>query len=281
MFYIIGLGLGDPKDVTVKGLEIIKKCERVYLESYTSILTCGQAALEEFYGRPLIIADRELVESGADEILRDAANVDVALLVVGDPFGATTHTDFIIRAQEKNIKFHVVHNASIMNAVGCCGLQLYSFGETISIPYWSDTWQPDSFYDKIKVNVANNFHTLCLLDIRVKEPTLESLTRKKREYQPPRFMSVSEASQQLLEILKKRRAEGIPNADLAYTENSLFVGLARVGHDTQAIKACSLQKMAETDLGAPLHSLILPAKKLHPLEIEYLQQFSQTKLLEK
>lgn len=45
MFFIIGLGLGDPKDVTVKGLEIIKKCERVYLESYTSILTCGQVAL--------------------------------------------------------------------------------------------------------------------------------------------------------------------------------------------------------------------------------------------
>ena len=32
MFYLIGLGLGDPKDVTVKGLEIIKKCDRVYLE---------------------------------------------------------------------------------------------------------------------------------------------------------------------------------------------------------------------------------------------------------
>lgn len=45
MFYIIGLGLGDPKDVTVKGLEIIKACDRVYLESYTSILTCGQVAL--------------------------------------------------------------------------------------------------------------------------------------------------------------------------------------------------------------------------------------------
>lgn len=45
MFFIIGLGLGDPKDVTVKGLEIIKSCERVYLESYTSILTCGRTAL--------------------------------------------------------------------------------------------------------------------------------------------------------------------------------------------------------------------------------------------
>lgn len=91
-------------------------------------------------------------------------------------------------------------------------------------------------------------------------------------------MSVSEAAYQLLEILKKRRAEGVSDSEMAYTENSLFVGLARVGHDTQAIKACSLKQMAETDLGEPLHSLILPAKKLHPLEIEYLQQFSQETL---
>lgn len=45
MFYLIGLGLGDVKDITVKGLEIVKKCDRVYLESYTSILTVGKDAL--------------------------------------------------------------------------------------------------------------------------------------------------------------------------------------------------------------------------------------------
>ncbi|XP_037030774.1 diphthine methyl ester synthase [Bradysia coprophila] len=278
MFYIIGLGLGDPKDVTVKGLEIIKKCERVYLESYTSILTCGQKALEDFYGRPLIIADRDLVEQEAATILDGADTVDVALLVVGDPFGATTHTDVIIRAKELNIKYQVIHNASIMNAIGCCGLQLYSFGETISIPYWSDTWQPDSFYDKIKINRDNGYHTLCLLDIRVKEPTLESIMKKKKEYQPPRFMSVAEAADQLLQIVKKKRDEGINSAELAYDENSLFVGVARVGHETQSIVVCTLSQMAETDLGAPLHSLVLPATKLHPIEIEYLQQFSEEKL---
>lgn len=48
MFYIIGLGLGDCKDITVKGLEIVKKCDRVYLEAYTSILTCGTEALASF-----------------------------------------------------------------------------------------------------------------------------------------------------------------------------------------------------------------------------------------
>lgn len=106
---------------------------------------CSQ---QEFYGRPLLLADRDLVEQGADEILAGAGESDVALLVVGDPFGATTHTDFILRAKEKNIPYKVIHNASIMNAVGCCGLQLYKFGETVSIPYWDETWKPDSFYDK-------------------------------------------------------------------------------------------------------------------------------------
>ncbi|XP_063704741.1 diphthine methyl ester synthase [Culicoides brevitarsis] len=270
MFYLIGLGLGDPKDVTIKGLEIIKRCEKVYLEAYTSILSCGKEALEEFYGRELIIADRDLVEQGADDILSNADSKDVAMLVVGDPFGATTHTDLILRAKQSGIKFEVVHNASIMNAVGCCGLQLYSFGETISIPYWSDTWKPDSFYDKIKANVDHGLHTLCLLDIKVKEPTLESLMKKKREYMPPRFMSVAEACEQLYQIIVKKRNEG---QELAYTEESLFVGLARVGHETQQIVACSLEKMRNFDLGAPLHSLILPAKELHPLETEYLEQF--------
>lgn len=42
MLYVIGLGLGDVKDITVKGLEIVKRCDLIYLESYTSILTCGK-----------------------------------------------------------------------------------------------------------------------------------------------------------------------------------------------------------------------------------------------
>ncbi|XP_035219257.1 diphthine methyl ester synthase-like isoform X2 [Stegodyphus dumicola] len=124
MFYLIGLGLGDAKDITVKGLEIVRKAERVYLEAYTSILTVGKEKLEEFYEREIIIADREMVEQHADSILENAVEKDIALLVVGDPFGATTHADIVLRAVEKNVPYKVVHNASIMNAVGCCGLQI-------------------------------------------------------------------------------------------------------------------------------------------------------------
>lgn len=42
---------------------------------------------------------------------------------------ATTHTDLELRARALGIPVRIVHNASIMNAVGVCGLQLYRFGE--------------------------------------------------------------------------------------------------------------------------------------------------------
>ena len=42
---------------------------------------------EEFYGKPIILADRELVESRADEMLDAASTGNAAMLVVGDPYG--------------------------------------------------------------------------------------------------------------------------------------------------------------------------------------------------
>lgn len=38
MLYLVGLGLADEKDITVKGLEVVKRAARVYLEAYTAIL---------------------------------------------------------------------------------------------------------------------------------------------------------------------------------------------------------------------------------------------------
>lgn len=267
MLYFIGLGLGDAKDITVKGLEIVRKCTRVYLEAYTSILTVGKEALEEYYGQELILADRDMVEQEADEILKGADVSDVAFLVVGDPFGATTHSDLVLRAVAAGIPYRVIHNASIMNAVGCCGLQLYSFGETVSIVFWTDTWRPESFYDKIQKNRSMGMHTLCLLDIKVKEQSMENLMRGRKIYESPRYMTVNQSAEQLLEIVHNRREKG---EELALTEDTICVGLARVGADDQAIYTGTLRQLASCDLGGPLHSLIVTGH-LHPLELEMLR----------
>ncbi|XP_078035657.1 diphthine methyl ester synthase [Augochlora pura] len=274
MLYVIGLGLGDAKDVTVKGLEIIRKCDRVYLEIYTSVLSAETKDLENFYGRRILEADRELVENNADEILPKNENEDVAFLVAGDPFGATTHSDLILRAREKKLQVNVIHNASILTAIGCCGLQLYRFGETVSIPYWSDNWQPSSFIEKILYNRERDLHTLCLLDIKVKEPTLESLMKKKKEYMPPRFMTTSEAAAQLIKILDGLAKERIQAEKFALDESSMVIGLARVGWNDQRIVACTLREMVSLDLGPPLHCMIIPGISLHPVENEFLAQYA-------
>ncbi|XP_071703301.1 probable diphthine methyl ester synthase isoform X2 [Rutidosis leptorrhynchoides] len=209
MLYIIGLGLGDEKDITLKGLEAVKKCEKLYIESYTSLLsfgisTDGISTLEKLYGKPLTVADREMVEEKADDMLLEAREYDVAFLVVGDPFGATTHSDLVVRAKKMEVEVKVIYNASVMNAVGVCGLQLYRYGETVSLPFFTETWRPDSFYEKIQRNRGLGLHTLCLLDIRVKEPSLESLCRGKKQYEPPSFMTIGVAIDQLLEVEQLR-----------------------------------------------------------------------------
>uniref|UniRef100_A0A671SXH5 diphthine methyl ester synthase n=1 Tax=Sinocyclocheilus anshuiensis TaxID=1608454 RepID=A0A671SXH5_9TELE len=240
MLYFIGLGLGDVKDITVKGLEIVRQCSRVYLEAYTSILTVGKEALEEYYGHELLL------------ILKGADVSDVAFLVVGDPFGATTHSDLVLRALNSGIQYRVIHNASIMNTVGCCGSQLYNFGETVSIVFWTDTWRPESFYDQIKKNRDMGLHTLCLLDT----------SAHLKIYEPPRYMTVAQAAEQLLEILQNRR-----------DRDTVCVGLARIGAEDQTIRSGTLQELASCDLGGPLHSMIISGH-LHPLEVDMLKLFS-------
>ncbi|VDL79098.1 unnamed protein product [Nippostrongylus brasiliensis] len=248
VFYLIGLGLGDVEDITVKGLKIVRKCKRVHLEAYTSILCYGldKTKLEEFYGREVIEADRTVVEQNADEILDGADVDDVAMLVV-----------------------KVIHNTSIMNAVGCCGLQLYNFGETVSIVMWLEGWEPDSYYDKIASNMEKGFHTLCLLDIKTKEQSIENMMKGRKIYEPPRYLTCAEAASQLLKIAERKKQAGV---EPLYNESSPCVGLARVGWDDQKIVYCTLKEMSECDLGPPLHSMILPGN-MHPLEIDMLNTF--------
>ncbi len=54
VFYIIGLGLGDPQDISVKALKTIQACKEVYLEYYTSVMSTSNKELEEFLGVKLI-----------------------------------------------------------------------------------------------------------------------------------------------------------------------------------------------------------------------------------
>lgn len=270
MLYIIGLGLSDERDITVKGLETIQSCDVVYLENYTSILQTEKSRLEEFYGKSVILCDRESVELGADTILEQAISKNVAFLVVGDPFGATTHTDLFLRAHQRGVKVGVIHNASVMNAIGACGLQLYNFGQTVSIPFFTDKWKPDSFYDKIVQNDKASFHTLCLLDIKVKEQSEENLMKNRKIYEPPRYMTADQAIEQLMEI-EEKRGEGI------FDGKRTIVVLARLGASDQLIISGTVEELKHRTFGKELHCLVIPSRNLHDLELEMIQLFHWSK----
>ena len=180
---------------------------------------------------------------------------------------ATTHTDLVLRARELNIPVQTIHNASIMSAIGTTGLQLYNFGQTVSMVFFTDTWKPSSFYDRLKENHQIGLHSLLLLDIKVKEQSLENLARGRKIYEPPRFMTVAECASQMLEIEQERR-EGVCKPD------NLAVGVARVGAADQKMIAGTLKQLSTVELGPPLHSMVLLGKRSHYLERDYMKGYA-------
>lgn len=259
--YLIGLGLNDEKDITINGLEAIKKCDEIYLEYYTSILSVDKEKLEKFYEKKIEIADRNLVESEAEEkLLLPSKNKNIALLVVGDIFGATTHTDLQLRAKKLNIEIIPIFNASIMNVIGYVGLELYKYGKTTSIVFPQKNWLPHTPYEVIKNNLSLGLHTLCLLDIKIAEPSQENLIKGINKAQPPKFMTINEALNVLLEIENQRKEKIITN-------ETLVIGVARIGQKNCVIKSGTIKQLIEFNFGEPLHSLIIPGN-LHDIEKE-------------
>jgi len=261
--YVIGIGLYDEKDITLRGLEAVKSCDEIYLEHYTSILGVNVKALEKLYGKTVQIASRDLVEREAEEkLLLSAKKKDIALLIVGDVFGATTHTDLQLRAKELGIEFQAIFNASVMNAIGVVGLELYKYGKTTSIVFPDNNWLPSAPYDVIALNQEHGLHTLCLLDIKVAESNLEDIKKGINKPQPPRYMTVEEGLEVLLRLEREKGKKII-------TKETLVVGVARLGHPDMLIVSGTVAELLITDFGEPLHSLVVPGK-LHHIEEEAL-----------
>ena len=247
--YFIGLGLSNEKDISINGLEAIKKCDIVYLESYTSILNSSKENLEKVYGKKTTLARRNFVEADDNEIIENAKTKNVAFLVDGDPLVATTHIDLFLRAKKEWIKCKVIHNASIATAVGITGLQVYKFGKTTSIPLENENIETP--YDALKGNLSLGLHTLFLLDLNPEEE---------------KFMSVNDAIRYLLKVELKRN-------ERIFSEKTLCIGCARIGSENQIIKAGSAKDLLKYNFGNPVHCLIVPGK-LHFIEEEALKLYS-------
>jgi diphthine synthase len=246
--YLIGLGLNDEKDISLKGLEIIRKADIIYLENYTSLLQCSIDDLEKLYWKKIRLADRKTAELDTERILNEAKEQEVAFLIIGDPFSATTHLDLFKQAKESKIPVKVINNASILTAVGITGLQLYKFGRTTSIPFLDDQPELETPYQVIAENKKKGNHTLCLLDIKAAEK---------------RFMTVNEALD-TLETIEKRLDQKLIVPELK------VIGCARLGSDNFIVRYGTISELKKSDFGLPPHCLVIPSK-LHFIEEEALE----------
>jgi diphthine synthase len=161
-FYLMGLGL-DLDSISLGSKNILDSCQKIYLESYTIDFPYNISQLEETLSKKLIILKREKTED--ESILIEAKEKDIAFLVYGDPFSATTHYQLIMSCKRQKIPFKIFHNASIINSIAETGLSLYKFGKTASMPSWNKKYRPMSFIDYLKDNSHINAHSLLLVDI--------------------------------------------------------------------------------------------------------------------
>ena len=133
-------------------------------------------------------AERALAGEGRGGLVNGALTTEVAVLGVGDALAATTHSDLVLRAKGLGCKVKHIYNASIMNAVAGCGLQLYRFGQAVSVVFFTETWRPDSFSDRIRAHAQPGLHPLLLSDIPVTEPSLPAPFRGTHAPEPPRCL---------------------------------------------------------------------------------------------
>lgn len=267
-----------PEDISVRALRAIRSCTRVYLDVYTSVIISYedmQRLMEDVLQRTdLIQCDRKAVEQEEEKIITDAIQHDVAFLVAGDVFCATTHTNLYLKAVQQNVSVVVMHNASIITAVSCTGLEMYRFGRTVSIPIFTQTWRPSSFMDYYLENAKLNLHTLVLLQMSTKELDMDLYCRKGLErYSDPYYLLPNQAACQILSLVDEH-----PDTYGQVSANSIVIVCCRVGTDTQMIESTTLGKCAsQTDeyYGKPMYALVLPSPTIAEQEFRMLELFTK------
>jgi diphthine synthase len=235
MLYLIGLGLSF-KELSVKSLEIIRKCDEIYLENYTSASNFSIAQLNSLVGKNVKVLNREQVELEKPFFV-NAKKKKVALLVYGDVLSATTHIEILLDAKSKKIKTEIFHAPSILTTIAETGLSLYKFGKIGSIPFWEKNFHPDSFFDILVKNQKIGAHTLFLLDLRPEKN---------------KFMTIKQAIELLLKIAMSKNSK-------LFNNDTHCIACSQLGTSKQIIKKGTAKELQTKRFGVPA-CLIIPSK---------------------
>src|SRR6187200_3307304 len=238
MLWLIGIGIHGYEGISIYALDILKRCDIVYIERFTSALSDddlqGLNSLIGKNGNRIIPVERWFVEDGR-EILEKAKNKDIALLAYGDPLIATTLTELYVRAVKSSIKVNIIHAASgITSLIGETGLHVYKFGKTVTMML--EFKSSISVYNTIFDNLLVGNHTLILTEYNNNHDKLFFLD--------PRCVFKS-----LLEIEEELKY-GI------FSEGVFVIVASRIGTEQQKIVSGKVKSLMNTDFGIGPHSII-------------------------
>ncbi len=241
---LIGLGLFNEKDISLRAIEEAKRSSQVYIEFYTSKWYGSLKNLEKIIGKKIIKLKRKDMEENSQKIVEESKNKNVVIFVQGDPLVQTTHSSLLLEAKKSGIEIKVIHNASILSAIGETSLHVQKFGPYVTIPFPEKTKGklPKSIFKIINENKNRGLHTLCLLDVISEEN---------------KYMTINDG----LEILLSGRV--ITGADK-------IVVFAKAGSDKPIIVYDIVENLIKRNM-TDVPAVIIILGKLHFTEKEYLK----------
>lgn len=241
MLYLVGAGIYDTFEMC-NSISILKSCDRIYLESFTSPISDNFIEILKTTIEPekkIEFVKRWFVEDGR-QILDESKTLNVGLISYGDPTIATTFTELRIRAMKNNIGVKVVHAASgITSLVGECGLQIYKIGKLVTM--MGERQSAISVYSTVFSNLNLNCHTIILTEYRQGDDGTVF------------FLKPNNVMSRLLDVEK----------DIMYgfvSEDSFLIVLSRIGTDGQKIFSGKIKSLLELDYGKGPHAIIFPSR---------------------
>jgi diphthine synthase len=255
MLWFVGTGIEGYRGLSLAAVDVLKKCDTVYVERFTSALSDSDLkGLNSILGKEVKPVQRWFVEDGR-EILEAARKNEVALVTYGDPLIATTHSELRSRAARNSVKTAVLHSASgIASIMGETGLHVYKFGRMVTM--MSEPQSAVSVYNTIFENLLAGSHTLILTEY------------SHDENEEPFFLNPTLVFKMLLGVEHDQKHQ-------IFSENTFAIVASRVGMKDQRIVSGKVGSLAKMDFGAGPYSAIITGS-LHFTEAEAIAALTES-----
>ena len=249
--YLIGLGIGERPSLTEDVYKLLRdRVDEILLEIYTSPLPYDSEYISSLIGKEVNTVTRNILEDRLDELLDRAEEVEIAILIYGDPLIATTHRNIVIRCIEREIPIKIFHNvSSYLYAITESGLDVYKFGGSATIIRGGLDINSRGI-NLLKENLERGLHTLFFLEY---------------SYEEGYIMKPIEAINILLRDREIRKM--VSEKDIYFIVMS---SLGMRGEIKRAYRLEELEDITKLDITGP--SILIVTGNLHFMEREYIEK---------